>query len=264
MNPIAVSLDDITKSYTLHKELHTVLDSVSFTVPQGQRVALLGPNGSGKSTLLKIILKILEPDFGKVEIHDTRFAGRISYIPQDYRNSLFPWMTMRANLALYLQGSDFAAENGLWNQIFLSPTQEMVNEFSKVANQVKLQMNLHKYPYQLSGGEQQIFVLLQAMLRKPNLLVLDEPFSAVDFYKKAIIMEHLTAWLMETAPSVIFVSHDIGDALFLADRVIVLSRRTGKISADFHVNKTHPRKDGWREDLDFQDLQRKVAASFNE
>ncbi|MGE5340682.1 MAG: ABC transporter ATP-binding protein [Candidatus Omnitrophota bacterium] len=257
MGSVSIKLEKISKRYRSLDGNRTVLESVTLTIKEGQRVAIVGPNGSGKSTFLQIALGLTKPDVGSVNWSHGNLFSETSYIPQDYRNSLFPWLRLSSNIALHLE-----SQNRIAFGFGLNPSSETLNKFIQAASDIQMRFDLAKYPYQLSGGEQQIFALLQAMLKKPNLLVVDEPFSAIDIHKKEIIIQYLSNWLFKTKPTALIVSHELSDAVFLADRLVVFSRNSGEIRADITVEKEHPRTNEWRFGAEFRSILEKTMEAF--
>lgn len=257
MENAAIKLEGISKTYKSPEGDRVVLESVTLSIPEGQRVAIVGPNGSGKSTFLRIVLGLTQPDTGTVNvIHDHTFS-EVAYIPQDYRNSLFPWLRLKSNIALHLEKRNHTSFG-----FGLELSSDTFDQFSQAAKEVQLKLDLRKFPYQLSGGEQQILVILQALLRKPKVLVADEPLSAIDIHKKELIIQYFSGWLHKLKPTTLLVSHDLEDAVFLADRLIVFSRNSGKVRADIIVNKEHPRHDEWRYDPEFRLILKKTMEAF--
>ncbi len=222
-----VQLCNVSKSFSSRAGVRQVLEDVDLDIASHERISLVGPNGSGKTTLLRIILGIDQPDSGSVSHHWPNNSHNISYVPQDYRNALFPWLRLSSNLALANGGVSREPHND--------------GKYEALADAFKLPLDLSKYPYQLSGGEQQIFLLLRAILCGPSLLLLDEPLSAVDFGRRRLILEHLGKWIPATETTLIFASHDFEESVMLADRVIVMARRSGQVKATIPVDLPWPR-----------------------
>lgn len=251
-----IKLEDISKSFQSNNGVQNILRDISLSIPQGQRVAIVGPNGSGKTTLLRIILGITDVDSGKLRTDFSRLLKEVAYIPQDYRNALFPWLRIETNLALHLN------ESTNKQSLNASLQKPILENFHSYAAPFGFDPPLSKYPYQLSGGEQQLLVIFQSLLKKPKLLVADEPFSAVDAHKRKIMLEFFSDWLDANEPTFLIVSHDFEDALFLADRVIVLSRDSGRIQADIPVEKERPRKLSWQKEKEFEQLLGYILETF--
>src|ERR1051325_4045226 len=193
-----VTIGDVSKCYRTRNEARQVLEKVSLRVESQDRVAFVGPNGSGKTTLLRIILGIDAPDTGTANLSRSLDHNAIGYVPQDYRNALFPWLRLHANLSL----ANGACQNA---NAFIRPlSDEGLQAYRKFSETFRVNLNLEKYPYQLSGGEQQIFLLMRAVIQKPKLLVLDEPLSAVEFGRRRFIQDFLGYWMHRSACTLLF------------------------------------------------------------
>jgi len=258
MDDAVIKIENLSKKYkTFENKPQIVLDSISLSIYKGQRIAIVGPNGSGKSTIMRIILGIADQDSGSVELLYDHSYRTVAYIPQDYRNSLFPWLRVKSNLALYLESSLKSK-----NPFNLDLSEEIKEKINAAFSELQIKLDLQKFPYQLSGGEQQILVMLQAILRDPLLFIADEPLSAIDIHKKEHIMMYLCRWLNKSKPTTMIVSHDIEDAIFLSDRIIVLSRNSGALRADISINKEHPRSLDWRYSEDFRSYIKQALEVF--
>lgn len=206
-----------------------VLEDVTMTVEKGEFVSLLGPSGSGKSTLLKIAAGLLKPDRGRILIDEkdqTGLTRLVGYMPQ--RDLLFPWKTLKANAALALLSAGMSKRSAY----------ARVEEFLPLFG---LAGFADYYPRQLSGGMRQRTALLRTMLIESDLLLLDEPFAALD----ALTRENLQDWLLTIwdrfIRSILFVTHSIDEAIYLSDRVYIISDRPGKIIFEQKINIARPR-----------------------
>jgi putative hydroxymethylpyrimidine transport system ATP-binding protein len=205
-----------------------VLVNVSITLQPGEIVALLGPSGSGKSTLLNIIAGLLQPDAGVVEVYGERRANRLGcfgYMPQ--KDLLLPWRNALDNAALGLEVAGMPRSQAREAAMAMLETFGLV-QFARAQ------------PRQLSGGMRQRIALIRTFLLGKDVL-LDEPFGALD----AITRGELQEWLLQvqalTARAVFLITHDLDEALFLADRVYLLSPRPGRIRAEIRVDLPRPR-----------------------
>ncbi len=205
------------------------VESVSFDVPDGSIVAIVGPNGSGKSTLLRLIGGLLLPDSGEIRIGDRPVEGadaRVGIVFQEPR--LLPWRDVVGNVALPLE---LAGMPG--------PARE--RRARELLGLVGLEGFDGARPHQLSGGMRQRAAVARALVREPGVLLLDEPFSALDaLTRERLDLELLRLW-ERTATTIVLVTHDIAEAVFLADRVVVLSARPGRVVADIPVTLPRPR-----------------------
>lgn len=226
---------------------HTVLNIQEFDIACGELVAFYGPNHAGKTTFLKVLAGTLRD----LHVHSTAkvlYDGKplpefgptkVAYLPQRFADTLFPWMSLRQNLRLRLMSSN--ATDGEQGEIVLKLCNAMgfETEDALYAHFGFVDNGGHKRPAQLSGGQQQILALLRALLPTPAVLVLDEPFSAIDSYKGATLRKSILKFLDDNKITTVMVTHDLEEAVDLADRIIVLNRdgkgstidRTYEISA---------------------------------
>ncbi|MCC7021527.1 MAG: ABC transporter ATP-binding protein [Thermomicrobiales bacterium] len=226
-----LELIDIVSTYNEGGRRLKALDGVTLRVGAGEFVALVGPSGSGKSTLLDIIAGLLSPDSGAVLLDGAQTTagqrlGRSAYMQQ--RDLLLPWRTTIGNAALGLEASGVAratAERRAGAQL----ERFGLGGFGAA------------YPAQLSGGMRQRTAFLRTMLPEKSLLLLDEPFGALDALTRADLQAWLALLWEQERPSVILVTHDVEEAIFLADRVLVLTARPGRIALELPVDLPRPR-----------------------
>jgi NitT/TauT family transport system ATP-binding protein len=230
-----IKISQISKTYRTRSESRQVLEKVSLNIDAEDRIAFVGPNGSGKTTLLRILLGIDTADEGTAKLSSVLDGHAIGYVPQDYRNALFPWLRLHANLAL----ANGACKNG--DSIFGELSKEITDSYRRFSEVFRVGLDLEKYPYQLSGGEQQMFLLIRALIQKPKLLVLDEPLSAVDFGRRRYIQHFLVDLIHDTKCTLLFASHDFEEAVMLSNRVIVLSGDSGELKKIIEVDLPWPR-----------------------
>jgi ABC-type nitrate/sulfonate/bicarbonate transport system ATPase subunit len=221
-------------SVTFHGEDRTVkaLENVSLDVLPGEFVTLIGPSGSGKSTLFNVIVGLLEPGEGEVCIDGDvcrERAGRVAYMPQ--RDLLLPWRTVIDNAIIPLELRGVPRDEARARARAMLPLFGL-EDFEKV------------YPAALSGGMRQRAALLRTVLTDREILLLDEPFGALD----ALTRRELEDWLLgiwrEFGRTVLFITHDVEEALYLADRVVVLSERPGRVVKRLDVDLPRPRRRG--------------------
>jgi NitT/TauT family transport system ATP-binding protein len=226
---IASRLVSVSKTFGDTNKVRAV-DSVTFDVARGEFVSILGPSGCGKSTLLRIVAGLIAADEGgTVEV-----LGRAQTAPSEeigvvfQTHNLLPWLTVEANIRL-------AAEvQGL-------PSQEIADRLEAMLAVLRLESFRRMYPHQLSGGMRQRAALGQALLRRPQILLLDEPFGALDaLTRDQLNVELLRIW-QEIRRTVLLVTHSIAEAVFLADRVLVMSDRPGRIIEDLRIDLPRPR-----------------------
>ncbi len=245
MNASGIRLRDVSKSYTHRGGVRAVLSNVSMEIEAGERVAFVGPNGSGKTTLLRIILGLDALDSGSIDGVPPLDTRAIAYIPQDYRSALFPWFRLARNLSLATNVGAIQPEKPAAMHTAMQADTDLLTH-------LRVTFDLDKFPYELSGGEQQIFLLARAVMQRPRVLVLDEALSAIDFGRKRLIQAYLGKWIANSRCTLLFASHDFEEAVMLADRVVVLERDRGNIKAVIPVDLPWPRTPATRSEVSFQ------------
>ena len=236
-----IVVNDIKKSFKSGKMLLPVVDGVSLSVADGEFVAIVGPSGCGKSTLMKIISGFERADAGTVRIDDVVRTGPSSKgIVISQHGSVFPWLTVQQNLMFGLNGSGHGDKAALADHY---------------AEMVGLKGFENSYPHELSGGMLKRVELARAFVVKPEILYMDEPFSALDALMNLRMRTELLRILSEERHTVLLITHDVDEALYMADRILVLSPRPTRIQASFDVPFAHPRKLSRPE---FQDMKEQI------
>lgn len=204
-------------------------ENFDLDIPKHQIVSVFGPNGCGKSTLINMISGLVPIDAGEIlfdgkSLKDTK----IGYVFQNYREALFPWMRTIDNIAypLKLEGKSKVEVD--------RRMQELVASFD-------VKFDLRRYPYELSGGQQQTASIMRALANHPEVLFLDEPFSALDYEMTLFIREKLQQVFMETGTTMLLVSHDLEEAVYLADQVLLLTKRPTQIAEILPYGEARPR-----------------------
>ena len=216
MNDI-LTLDKISLSYQTEKDEIRALESISFSVDEGEFVAIIGPSGCGKTSILSIIAGLLKPSRGEITIKGKPLEkGKTSIGYMLQKDELFPWRTIMENAYLPLEVKRDKSEK----------SKEKVNELLKKYGLWEFRK---KYPRQLSGGMRQRAALIRTMASSPDLLLLDEPFSALDYQTRLAVCDDLYEIIRRENKTTVLVTHDISEALSTADRIIVLSKRPSKI-----------------------------------
>jgi NitT/TauT family transport system ATP-binding protein len=208
----------------------SVLDSLSLTVGGGEIVALIGPNGSGKSTLLRVIAGLLAPDAGQVTLDGAPLTGpdpRIGLVFQEPR--LLPWRSAADNIT-------YPLELAGWTPDRRRERLEALTDLVALDRSV-----LGNRPSELSGGQAQRVALARSLALEPGVLLLDEPFSALDALSRERFDLELLALWQRAAPTILLVTHNIAEAILIADRVVVLSARPGRVVAELPVELPRPR-----------------------
>ncbi|MCM6763000.1 ABC transporter ATP-binding protein [Rathayibacter sp. ZW T2_19] len=240
----AVVVDAVTKTFSTKKGASvTALQEVSLEIAAGEFVSLIGPSGCGKSTLLRLIADLDEPSSGAISVFGK--TARRARLDQDYgiafqQAGLLPWRSIRANIALPLElhGASAAARRSRVDELLAL---------------VGLGDFADSYPDQLSGGMQQRVAIARALAESPRLLLMDEPFGALDEMTRERMQTELLRIRTETGAAVVFVTHSIPEAVFLSDRVVVMSPRPGRIRDVLAIRlpEAAERGEGVREDEAF-------------
>lgn len=217
----------VSKSIPNHQgDLDHILDCINLDIQCGEFITIFGPNGSGKSTLMNIISG-LDKSFSGSIIWDQP-DRKVSYLFQDYKASLLPWRTAYSNIALPL------CWQGVKKSIIHSKISELVNKFH-------IDINLSNYPFTLSGGQAQLISIMRSLITEPDLLILDEPFSALDHLNSISLLLKLQEIWLKSSFTGIFISHNIDEAIFLGDRLVVLSPKPTQIIDIIDVRLPRPR-----------------------
>jgi NitT/TauT family transport system ATP-binding protein len=225
----------------------------SLDIRRGELMCLIGPSGCGKSTLLNVIGGLLTPTSGKVFVGDTEVRGplphEIAYVFQE--NALFPWSTVleNVNLGMMFQGV---------------PRAEREPRARKALAAVGLSDFADHYPGQLSGGMRQRAALARALSLETGILLMDEPFGALDEQTRMVLGEDLSVLLSRTQKTIVFVTHSLGEAVYLADRVAVFSARPGTIKEVISIDEPHPRKPAFMTSEKFTNLRNNLFDLLHE
>jgi NitT/TauT family transport system ATP-binding protein len=216
-----------------------IYDKFDLDLPRGELISVFGPNGCGKSTLINMIAGLTPPDAGQILFDGMRLDEiKFGYVFQNYREALFPWLRAFDNIAYPLK-------------LMRVPVAERRARTEKLVAHLGIKLDLKLYPYQMSGGQQQLVSIMRALIVEPEILFLDEPFSALDYEMTLFMRAQLQRIFMETGTTTVLVSHDLEEAVFLADRVLLLSRHPALV-ADFpKVAAPRPRTDATLSDPEF-------------
>ncbi len=223
-----IRISDLSVCYPLaRKARRTVLESISLDIAEGEFVVLLGETGCGKSTLLRMLLGQERPTSGQISVAGRRVErvdARSGYVPQRY--SLFPDRTVLENLAMGPETSKYHILGRLRPSFRAFRREVRAEAFRQLAHMGLQPSDAGKYPHQLSGGMQQRVAIAQALMMKSRVLLMDEAFSALDPATRASLQRLLRSVWNETRPTVVFVTHNTAEALFLGTRIIVLARQS--------------------------------------
>jgi NitT/TauT family transport system ATP-binding protein len=206
-----------------------VYQGFDLDLPRGTFTTIFGPNGCGKSTLINMMSGLIPFEAGRVEIGGKDFrSAKIGYVFQNYRDSLFPWMRALANIEYPLK------VRGV-------PHAEARERVERLLAAFEITLDLKRHTYELSGGQQQLVAILRALVAEPEVLFLDEPFSALDYEMTLYIRDRLQAVFMETGLTTVLVSHDLEEAVYLADQILLLSKRPTRIVELIAYKTARPR-----------------------
>lgn len=212
-----------------HYQGDPVLGNISFTAQAGQVTTIVGPSGCGKSTLLRIIAGLMAAVGGDVLLDGAVVDGvpvGLGMVFQDYSRSLFPWLTVHRNVELSLDRLPKASRAGRINEAL---------------EEVGLKGDATKHPHELSGGMQQRVAIARALAARPSLLLMDEPFASVDAQTRADLEDLLLTLHEHTKLTIVLVTHDIDEAVYLADRIVVLSKSPSEVVEWMDVDISRPR-----------------------
>lgn len=213
-------MKNVSKTFYTEIGALDVLEDITFNLNEGEIIAIVGPSGSGKSTLLNIISKLIEPTEGEIYVD-----GEIGYMFQ--RDHLFNWRTVWKNIMLGLE-------------IKKEKNQENIDKIKVLLNKYGLIEFINSYPQELSGGMRQRIALIRTLATNPQVLLLDEPFSALDYQTRINVSEDIFKMIKDSNVSAILVTHDISEAIAMADRVIVLSHRPAKLKKIIDIKTDSP------------------------
>lgn len=221
-----LEVQDLGKTYTGRGEPVEAVQSLTFSVNAGEFICVVGPSGAGKTTLLRMLAGLLEPSKGEVRLDGKTVKGPpegLAVVLQEYGRSLFPWLTVAENVELPLKEKKVPAAR----------RKELVRD-ALVA--VSLGDDGPKYPWQLSGGMQQRVAIARAVAYEPKVLLMDEPFAAVDAQTRFELEDLVRSLWERLGVTVVFVTHDIDESIYLAERVLVLSGRPTILLEDVKIN----------------------------
>jgi len=245
-----IHLKEVRKSYTNEQgETVGVLREVNLDVAEGTLMAVVGLNGAGKTTLLRLIAGMEQPDAGTVKITTGGKAPQIGYVWQDYRSSLLPWYDAADNIALPLKAMGVPRKERRQRAV------ELLREIGEpFAPESKI--------YNLSGGQQQLIAILRSVVVSPDVMLLDEPLSALDqlrAWEMSLLLEKL--WLKKRPP-MLFISHDIDDAILIANEILFVSKSRGGVATCIKVDLPRPRSISMLASSVVHEIRAKIFALF--
>jgi NitT/TauT family transport system ATP-binding protein len=249
--PEVIGIDGVSLVYRSKNGGVHALDNISFTAGAREFVALVGPSGCGKSTLLKLVAGLIPPTSGAIRVNGARVTGPTPSIGIVFQSPLLmAWRTVLQNILLQVEIRDLPVEK------YRQTARELINL-------VGLEGFESAHPHQLSGGMQQRVGLCRALIHDPDLLVMDEPFGALDAMTRELMNAELQRIWIERRKTVLFITHSIAEAVYLADRVLVMSPRPGRLVGEIVVDLPRPRTVATTERPEFSQFTRAVRQHLN-
>lgn len=241
-----LALESVSKTFSGSIE---ALRDVSLHVGQGDFVSLLGPSGCGKSTVLRLIAGLAEPSTGHVDWRSNRESGRVAYVFQE--PTLMPWTSVERNvwLPLRLGGRSFGAARA---------------EIEQALGMVGLEQCARMYPRELSGGMKMRVSIARALVTRPQVILMDEPFAALDEITRFKLNNDLLVIKERSGCTILFVTHSVYESVFLSRRVAVMTPRPGRVFREIEVSAPYPRSDEFRNSDDYLSLCKDVSAALRE
>ncbi|MCK1546013.1 ABC transporter ATP-binding protein [Bradyrhizobium sp. 147] len=253
---VAIQLSETAVTFGRGDRAVSALSKTTLRIADGEFVALVGPSGCGKSTILRLVSGLVQPTSGVVIVGGREVAARAMRVGMAFQNpTMLPWMTIERNIMLPLK----IVEPFRSNFRKLRKT-EFRDKANALLEQVGLKGFGNRYPWQLSGGMLQRANLCRALIHEPRMLLLDEPFGALDQFTREELWTILQNLWMTRKPTVLLVTHDLREAGFLASRICVMSARPGRILDDSRVEFARPRKVAMTFEPDFVALNQKLRA----
>jgi NitT/TauT family transport system ATP-binding protein len=235
----------LSKVYETRDASKEAIREVGFSVRPREFLSIVGPSGAGKTTLLRCLTGLLEPTSGTVRFEGAEITeppSKMALVFQDYGRSLFPWLTVAGNVSLPLRGKGI-------------PREQRAASVARALEAVGLPDVARRYPWQLSGGMQQRVALARALAYGPDCLVMDEPFASVDAQTRFDLEDLVLRLQAELGVTIVFVTHDIDEAVYLSDRVVVLTSSPAEVRSVLEIELDRPRDQvTTRRDPEFADL----------
>lgn len=233
MNPF-INIRNISKSFYNKGGRIDVISDLSLTVEKGDFIGIFGPNGCGKTTLVNIFSGILQPDKGNIQIEGKDInTCNIGLVFQNYSQALLPWRTNKDNITfpLELQGMD---------------RKKIESCLKEITSELRISFDMNSYPYQLSGGQQQLLSIARALISEPDILLFDEPLSSLDFQNSLLMNQIIRDIWEKKRVTSILISHNIEDAVAICNKIVFLTPRPTKV---YHILNIELEKAGEKRDL---------------
>jgi len=243
----SIKISGLTKSYSENSSSRlTVLNNIDLSILDGQFITFFGPNGCGKTTLLKTIAGIEPFDSGSITIDNLNpKQAKSGMIFQNFKESLMPWLTCEENILF---------------PFHLKKRKNHLNEgkarLKEILFKLDINLPLNHYPYQMSGGQNQLTAIIRTLIYQPDVILMDEPFSALDYQTRSFCQNILMNLWMEFRPTILFVSHDLEEAIILADYLVLLSKLPAKVIELKKITLPRPRQSNLYESDDFFNIKK--------
>lgn len=248
MTQSIIHIQDISKSFTQRNQTEKVLDHISLEVGKGEVISVLGKSGCGKSTLLNLIGGFEQAEEGQILLDGqpvTKPSRRCIMLMQNY--GLLPWRSVLKNVELGLENMNLSK-------------QECRERAEHYLNMVGLVDKAHSFPHELSGGMQQRVAIARALVIQPEVILMDEPFAALDTFTRYYLQDELISIQEKEKATIVLVTHDIDEAIYLSDRIFIMSPNPGRIHRELHIPSSKPRD---RSDAEFQRFREIIFDEFH-
>jgi NitT/TauT family transport system ATP-binding protein len=248
-----LSINSLNKSFLNKGQTIPVLKDFALEVNKSDFISIFGPNGCGKSTLLSLIAGIDVPTSGSLKLNFGKDGkDKISVVFQDYNSSLMPWKTCLKNIYFPFEKND---------QFSQQEKEEKAKDVLLMLG-INERLPLNSYPYQMSGGEKQLTCIARALITEPEILLFDEPFASLDFQTRIEMISIVEQIWLKTKKTIIFISHDIEEAIRLADRLLLLTPRPATISKEYLIPFDRPRTFELEANREFIELRNEILKDF--
>lgn len=267
----SISIKNLNKTYTQKGQIYNVLSDFDLEINSGEFVTVFGPNGSGKSTLLNLIAGLDEANTGNIEIGGkSNKDSKVGFVFQNYNESMLPWRTVEGNIRLGVEATTVSPSPSVSQSQGVAATSSRNDtkpttpqtKISNLLTQTGLEPIKNKHFFELSGGQKQLTAIARSFAFEPEIMLLDEPFSALDYsITKKMQLKIMEMW-QSNPLTILFISHDLDEAIFLADKIIILSPRPAQIKEIIEVKLPRPRTLDMLESAEFFQLRKKVLDVF--
>jgi NitT/TauT family transport system ATP-binding protein len=245
-----IRAERVRKTFSPKGGQFTALSDISLDVYEGEFLSIVGPSGCGKSTLLRCIAGLMEPSEGQIVVRGRNVDGPVLGLGIVFqRDLLLDWRTVLDNILLA-------------NELGDRPRPDAAERARELLAKVDLEAFANRYPWELSGGMRQRVAICRALLNDPPILLMDEPFGALDAFTRDELNSELQRIWMESGKTVVFITHSITEAVFLSDRIIVMGAKPGRIIADIRVDLPRPRALSIRDNSRFGAVSNQVRQLF--